>query len=92
MRTAPKTSGPLWTPSLEFCAESCHVAWGGLIFLVVALHAGPWWASVALIAWATPKEFVIDPLIEHDPIWTNGLIDFAFYVAGGLLGFGLYLL
>ena len=78
---------PLWVPSIEFLAASCHFGWGTAVVLFFSLLWSPWAAVPGFIAFAAVKEFLIDPWMEQDDIVWDGIIDCAWYAAGIALGF-----
>ena len=77
---------PLWTPSLQFCADSAHFWSGGLIVHVFGLRMDLWAAWSILIAWAFLKEWLVDPRLEGSPVLWEGLWDLAGYLLGGAFG------
>ncbi len=84
---------PIWYPSANFDAQSCHMAWGWVIVLTAGLFWGWWWAIGGLIGWAMVKEFGFDLIIEKDSI-PSSAVDAAFYLIGGALGaitYGIWL-
>ena len=74
-------------------AQMAHALFGALLILVfkhflIISHHGGFWGSVALLAWAVPKEAYLDPKFEAAPFWWDGAKDLFFY----LVGAGLMLL
>lgn len=77
---------PTWTPSLNVCAQTCHVLAG--LFIAAQSQAWGWplWAPVAITAaWATVKEFGFDLIVEKDSL-ADSAEDAAFYMAGVATG------
>jgi hypothetical protein len=85
-----KTTTPIWTPSADFGFASCHLAWGALIWLFAGMHFSWLVASLILLGFAAPKEFVFDLIVEKDTV-SDSTVDFLWYMAGGLLGWLLWL-
>ena len=82
---------PLWTPTLEFCAQSCHLGWGAFVVLGSLYHGWYWWVIAVFVAVAAAKEFVFDIVVEQDA-WSSSFRDFAFYLGGGLIGYLTWLI
>jgi hypothetical protein len=82
-----------WSPSLNFCAQSCHWGWGAFAVLA-ALSKGLPWMVLVLVGVAALKEFVFDLFIlEHDnPGWPGSTQDFILYLIGGLTGYLMWVL
>lgn len=70
-------------------AQMGHFGWGALIFLAFALHTHWAWGILGVFAWAAPKEFIFDALIESQT-FKNNLFDFSMYCAGLATGLALF--
>jgi hypothetical protein len=85
-----------WMSNDQYLAQVGHFL-GGLAIVFVAGafggHAVMWWVLGIGLALAAAKEFIFDTASwgEGDS-WSDSLMDFAFYLLGGLAGMGLFLL
>lgn len=80
-----RVSGPpIWTPSLNVCAQAAHILGSWVIGLACWLIGWPEWAPIAItVGFALVKEFGFDLFIERDDLgWPGSLEDFSFYMAG----------
>jgi hypothetical protein len=65
-----------------------HVLGGAVIFLLAFVHGLPLWACAGLVeAWAVPKEFVFDYLVEDAAQRGSSPLDFSMYQVGLALAF-----
>lgn len=67
-------------------AQVAHFLFGfitPLLFLVY-FNLNPAWGIIAVILWATPKEFILDSIYEHASFYNN-LYDWLGYVGGSIL-------
>ena len=80
-----------WNPSPTFILNSCHGAWGALITLALLLFVGHWWIAPVALAGFFVKEMFVDTDVETTTAWLE-FLDFCWYLLGGVLGLGLYLL
>ena len=67
--------------------QFAHVGWGAFLTLLLALHIGRLNAALAVVAFASIKEGIFDPLIETMAEQGNGWVDWAFFLVG--IGLGL---
>ncbi len=76
---------PVWYPSPFFLAQAGHVLLAAVaVFGPIALSCHPrfgLYGTLALIAYALPKEFIFDLLVERDTV-RDGFIDLSFYLIG----------
>ena len=87
--TPPKPKG--WYPSTWLLAQDAHFGWGlALAFGVGIFSLGYLWIVILLVGERVIKEYVVDQLlIEKDPLIWDGLVDWAFYIMGAAVGYGL---
>ena len=93
-----KTGSFAWMSSVQYLAQAAHtlgalavILAAGLFSLVCGGGWDPVWTTFGVgIALAAGKEFGFDvaPWGEGDS-WSDSLLDFAFYVLGGLFGLAL---
>jgi hypothetical protein len=71
-----------WTPSLEVCAQTCHVL-GGLCFAGWSAAFGwPSWMPWAVTGgWALIKEYGFDLIVERDS-FLSSTFDASMYLVG----------
>jgi len=89
----PATPDVSWMSNPQYLAQVSHFLGGASLILLTALfslarHRGWYPVEIAFVAGflvAALKEFWFDIVFEHDS-WTDSLMDFAFYVAGGGIG------
>jgi len=76
-----------WKPSPWLLAQDSHIAWGVVFsFATSALHLAWWWVPVVLLLELVLKEGIFDQVVEDDPLFWRGMVDWAFYIVGALLG------
>lgn len=97
--SAKKSGGSFdWMSSPQYLAQVGHFLGAACLILVASLFAivmragwGPiWWTYAAGVAAASFKEFVFDTASwgEADS-WADSIMDWSFYMLGGLVGLGL---
>lgn len=74
--------------SADADAQFAHAGWGGFLVCAFALFHHPLWGAGAALAWASLKEFYLDPFLNHDP-WDQNFKDLLFWIIG--MGSGLVL-
>lgn len=80
---------PEWYTSLPWVTQMAHLFSGWASVLTVDLFARRWWIPPTLLqAWAVPKEFIWDILVEQDT-WASSGLDWSMYTFGGLLAYGI---
>ncbi len=86
----PGTGAPLWYPSYQEVAQTCHVSLGlNFVLIGVLFGLSPWAGLIFAVVWAGVKEYLVDRYIEKDGFWDNTK-DAAFYMLGAfLIGLGL---
>ncbi len=96
--STPKRLNWDWMSNPQYLAQVGHFLAGlSIVFVLGAFfgHVVMWWTLGVGLALAAAKEFIFDvaqpPLGEGDS-WADSAMDFAFYLLGGLLGMGLFLL
>jgi len=67
--------------------QFAHVFAGAYLTLFLSLHLVRWQAALAVLAFASIKEGIFDPLIETMAEQGNGWVDWAFFLVG--IGLGL---
>lgn len=73
----------------DFLAQMTHVLGASVIVLASRHYGWAWWVGCMLVlAWALPKEFLVDPWLEGDS-YLDGLQDFSFYVLGAAVTTGI---
>ena len=79
-----------WSPGEWLLAQDAHFAWGlAITFGVYAAHLDHWLIPFILLAELLLKEAVFDQIVERNPLWPNGFIDWSFYVLGAGAGYFL---
>ena len=79
-----------WSPSSWLLAQDSHFAWGlAITFGVYAGHLVHWFIPVILILELVLKEGLFDQIVEKNPLWPSGVIDWLFYVLGAGVAWGL---
>jgi hypothetical protein len=81
MTAAINTKSPVFN---WVTAQFAHFGWGALITLAFAYFNRPIPGVLAVLAWSTLKEFVVDKYLEKQPFLAN-LTDWAFYEFGSAL-------
>jgi len=72
-----------WSPGTWLLAQDCHFAWGlAIVFGVYATHLVHWLIPVILILELVLKEGLFDQIVERNPLWPDGFVDWMFYVLG----------
>lgn len=74
-------------PSYEFLAATVHIGWSAYLALLLCLLSCPKLALALFVPLLALKEFVCDPMIEHDT-FLDGVIDSAWCMLGFGLGYG----
>ncbi len=76
---------PAWYPSPFFLAQAGHVLLAAVaVFGPIALTCERrfgYYGTLAIIAYALPKEFIFDLIVERDSV-RDGVIDLSFYLIG----------
>jgi hypothetical protein len=82
-----------WLPSQQVLAQEVHFAFGlGITFAARALGFPAWWGALAIIVVDLIKESTFDQWIEKQPLFTDGLVDWSFYIIGAALAAALLVL
>jgi len=77
-----------WSPGTWLLAQDCHFAWGlAIVFGVYATHLAHWFIPVILILELVLKEGLFDQIVERNPLWPDGFVDWMFYVLGAGVAF-----
>jgi hypothetical protein len=63
-----------------------HVGWGAFLTLAIAQHETPLHAVLVVLAAATVKEAIVDPLTETVALQGSGFEDWAFWCLGIVVG------
>jgi hypothetical protein len=79
----------IWIPSATFITNSCHLAWGALLTLLLAHWGLRWYAPLVVMAVIVPKELILDVLIESSTV-ADELTDVCFYALGSCLALIAY--
>lgn len=66
--------------------QIAHVGWGAYILIALSWHMPVGHAILWLVAFATIKEGIFDPLIETAAEQGSGIEDWLFWMAGMILG------
>jgi hypothetical protein len=82
----------------QYLAQVGHTLGGAMAVFVASVfwgETGALWTLFIGVVLAAIKEFILDvaqpPWGEGDS-WSDSMMDFAFYVVGGCIGFGLFVL
>ncbi len=78
------TSFSAWVQ--EWINQFAHVGWGAFLLMALSQHMTIGHAALWVVAGATVKEGIIDPLTETVAEQGSGLQDWAFWVLGVVLG------
>ena len=82
-------TNPEWYTSLGWVTQMAHLFSGWASVLTADLWAKRAWLPFLLLqAWALPKEFVWDILVEQDT-WAGSILDWSMYTLGGLIAWGV---
>jgi hypothetical protein len=83
---------PHWMPTQNQIAQCSHFFIAVSIVLLARLCGFHWLVQAGLVlAWALPKEFVFDLIVEQDS-FADSREDFLWYCIGGAVAVGLLLL
>jgi hypothetical protein len=76
---------PLWDPTENQLAQTSHFAIASTVVLAACRLGLPPWAGFLLtLAWAVPKEFGFDLVVEQDS-FVDSLEDFVWYALGAVV-------
>ena len=77
-----------WSPSSWLLAQDAHFAWGlAITFGVYVAHLDYWLIPFLLLLELLLKEAVFDQIVERNPLFPYGLVDWSFYVLGAGAGY-----
>lgn len=79
-----------WYALPEVDVQFAHGFAGAFLVLALSQWFGPLWAWGLLLAWAVPKEFVVDTFGPEGDSWASSALDFAVYLLGGLAGWAAW--
>jgi hypothetical protein len=83
-----KEKSKSWSPGTWLLAQDAHFAWGlAIVFGVYATHLAHWFIPVILILELVLKEGLFDQIVERNPLFPYGLVDWFFYVLGAGTGY-----
>jgi len=83
-----KEKSKSWSPGSWLLAQDAHFAWGlAITFGVYAAHLVRWLIPVILLLELLLKETVFDQIVEKNPLFPSGLVDWSFYVLGAGAGY-----
>jgi hypothetical protein len=66
--------------------QLAHVGWGAFLTLAISQHTHTYYAALAVLAAATVKEAIVDPLTETVALQGSGFEDWAFWCLGIAVG------
>ncbi len=92
--TPTKTSWYSFMTNVQYLAQIGHFFGALCVVFLMGTFCGShglWYTFGIGLVYATLKEFVFDIRIEKDT-WANSVMDFSFYVFGGLVAVGLFCL
>jgi len=74
---------PAWFPSALFLAQATHLAFGlAFTYAARALGYPSTYGAGLILAVALLKEAAVDPWLEGESFFWNGVEDFGFYLVG----------
>jgi len=77
----------------QFLAQAGHFLFAAcaVFYAIAVTHEWKYGLinSILMMAYALPKETVIDPATENDPFFWSGAVDLTFYILGLSVAWGL---
>jgi len=81
-----------WLPSSELLAQMLHTSLGFAFTVAPLIKGYPLWFGITLILIVDLfKELTFDQVVEGEPFFWDGLVDWSFYVLGCVVGVLYYI-